>query len=260
MASLSPITVRTPDTPIADIWQACPGVGGRQVDGGVPSLYALSQIRKSEKVRQAQVDGKFTILLDSGVRTGSDIFKAIALGAQAVLCAFQIHDAVCLSLNLTIYRRAALHLRTCDSWPGGGRSCCQRCPCRIRHHTRFGGVQEPGGDPWQRRTDFGEVRLTWPTYAQPLRSWEAVSCIPVFGNHRSWIDLFECRDGDSNFKASDIIVNGTGIVCMYRYSEQCCWDIGKLQSKKVSDTVVINETDRGIKFSSRPPHGEGAEA
>ncbi|KAF9810311.1 hypothetical protein IEO21_06999 [Rhodonia placenta] len=59
--------------------------GGRQVDGCISSLYALSQIMKSPKVRAAQASGKLTILFDSGIRTGSDIIKAVALGAQGVL-------------------------------------------------------------------------------------------------------------------------------------------------------------------------------
>lgn len=41
---------------------------------------------KSAKVKEAQASGKLTILFDSGIRTGSDIIKALALGAQAVLC------------------------------------------------------------------------------------------------------------------------------------------------------------------------------
>ena len=59
--------------------------GGRQLDGSVSSLDALSDICLSEKVRSAQDSGKFTVLFDSGVRTGADIIKAIALGAQGVL-------------------------------------------------------------------------------------------------------------------------------------------------------------------------------
>jgi len=59
--------------------------GGRQVDGAIPSLYALVNIMKSPKVREAQRTGKLTILFDSGIRTGSDVIKALALGAQAVL-------------------------------------------------------------------------------------------------------------------------------------------------------------------------------
>lgn len=59
--------------------------GGRQVDGAIPSLYALETIMMSTKIKEAQQSGTLTILFDSGIRTGSDIFKAVALGAQAVL-------------------------------------------------------------------------------------------------------------------------------------------------------------------------------
>lgn len=59
--------------------------GGRQVDGAIPSLLALENIMKSEIIKEAQRSGKLTVLFDSGIRTGSDIIKALALGAQAVL-------------------------------------------------------------------------------------------------------------------------------------------------------------------------------
>ncbi|KAJ8521694.1 hypothetical protein ONZ45_g1644 [Pleurotus djamor] len=59
--------------------------GGRQIDGAIPSLFALENIMKSTKVLSAQGAGKFTVLFDSGIRTGGDIIKALALGAQAVL-------------------------------------------------------------------------------------------------------------------------------------------------------------------------------
>ncbi|KAI5988368.1 FMN-dependent alpha-hydroxy acid dehydrogenase [Pisolithus albus] len=59
--------------------------GGRQVDGAVASLDALDNIMKSRKVRAAQKSGKLTVLFDSGVRTGSDVLKALAIGAQGVL-------------------------------------------------------------------------------------------------------------------------------------------------------------------------------
>jgi lactate 2-monooxygenase len=52
--------------------------GGRQVDGALPSLEALVRIRKA-------LPAPFPILLDSGIRSGSDMFKALALGANAVL-------------------------------------------------------------------------------------------------------------------------------------------------------------------------------
>ncbi|MBY3790903.1 alpha-hydroxy-acid oxidizing protein [Rhodococcus fascians] len=52
--------------------------GGRQIDGARPSLDALPSIVEA-------VGDELTILFDSGVRTGADMAKALALGADAVL-------------------------------------------------------------------------------------------------------------------------------------------------------------------------------
>lgn len=52
--------------------------GGRQVDNAVASLDALVAIR-------AELGPEPTLLFDSGVRTGADVFTAVALGADAVL-------------------------------------------------------------------------------------------------------------------------------------------------------------------------------
>ena len=51
--------------------------GGRQVDGAVAAIDALPAV-----VKVAQ--GRLPVLFDSGIRSGSDIFKALALGASAV--------------------------------------------------------------------------------------------------------------------------------------------------------------------------------
>jgi lactate 2-monooxygenase len=51
--------------------------GGRQVDGSIGALDALPGVR-------AAVGEHFPVLFDSGIRTGADIFKALALGADAV--------------------------------------------------------------------------------------------------------------------------------------------------------------------------------
>ncbi|KAF8580128.1 FMN-dependent alpha-hydroxy acid dehydrogenase [Ramaria rubella] len=59
--------------------------GGRQVDGAISSLAALENIMASPIIKAAQSEDKLTILFDSGIRTGSDVIKALALGAQAVL-------------------------------------------------------------------------------------------------------------------------------------------------------------------------------
>jgi lactate 2-monooxygenase len=51
--------------------------GGRQVDGAIASLEALPPIA-------AAAGDDLAILFDSGVRTGTDVLKALALGADAV--------------------------------------------------------------------------------------------------------------------------------------------------------------------------------
>jgi L-lactate dehydrogenase (cytochrome) len=53
--------------------------GGRQLDGVRASIRALPEV-------VAAVNGKIEVLMDGGVRRGSDIVKALCLGAQAVLC------------------------------------------------------------------------------------------------------------------------------------------------------------------------------
>lgn len=51
--------------------------GGRQVDGEVATLDMLPAV--------AEAAGDIPVLLDSGIRSGSDVAKALALGARAVL-------------------------------------------------------------------------------------------------------------------------------------------------------------------------------
>jgi isopentenyl diphosphate isomerase/L-lactate dehydrogenase-like FMN-dependent dehydrogenase len=53
--------------------------GGRQLDGVYPSLRALPEV-------VAAVKGQAEVLMDGGIRRGSDIVKAVCLGARAVLC------------------------------------------------------------------------------------------------------------------------------------------------------------------------------
>jgi len=52
--------------------------GGRQVDGSVSALDALVEVREA-------IGPDAVVLMDSGIRTGADVVKAVALGADAVL-------------------------------------------------------------------------------------------------------------------------------------------------------------------------------
>ena len=52
--------------------------GGRQLDGVIPSLEALPEVI-------AAVAGRCEVYMDGGIRRGTDVLKALALGARAVL-------------------------------------------------------------------------------------------------------------------------------------------------------------------------------
>ncbi|GJF33010.1 alpha-hydroxy-acid oxidizing enzyme [Kitasatospora sp. NE20-6] len=52
--------------------------GGRQLDGAITPIDALPAIRKA-------VAGRCTLFVDSGIRSGLDVLRALALGAHAVL-------------------------------------------------------------------------------------------------------------------------------------------------------------------------------
>jgi L-lactate dehydrogenase (cytochrome) len=52
--------------------------GGRQLDGAPSTIQALPKVAEA-------VGGQKEILIDSGIRTGQDIFRALALGANAAM-------------------------------------------------------------------------------------------------------------------------------------------------------------------------------
>jgi L-lactate dehydrogenase (cytochrome) len=52
--------------------------GGRQLDTVAPTIRALPEI-------VAAANGQIEVLMDGGIRAGSDVVKALCLGARAVL-------------------------------------------------------------------------------------------------------------------------------------------------------------------------------
>ena len=54
----------------------CSNHGGRQANGGIAAIEMLPAVVKA--------CGKVPVLFDSGVRSGTDVIKAIAMGATAV--------------------------------------------------------------------------------------------------------------------------------------------------------------------------------
>jgi isopentenyl diphosphate isomerase/L-lactate dehydrogenase-like FMN-dependent dehydrogenase len=52
--------------------------GGRQLDGAIASIEALPEVVEA-------VAGRCEVYVDGGIRRGSDVLKALALGARAVL-------------------------------------------------------------------------------------------------------------------------------------------------------------------------------
>ena len=52
--------------------------GGRQLDGAIPSAAALPEVADA-------VAGRIEVYVDGGIRRGSDVVKALALGARAVM-------------------------------------------------------------------------------------------------------------------------------------------------------------------------------
>ena len=92
--------------------------GGRQLDGAVGALDMLAAIADA-------VGDKTTVLFDSGIRRGADVFKAMALGAKAVLLARPYAYALALGGeegvkeivgNLLADVDLTLGLAGCNSW------------------------------------------------------------------------------------------------------------------------------------------------
>lgn len=71
--------------------------GGRQVDGGIATLDALPKIVEVVK-------NKIPVLIDGGIRGGADMFKAIALGANAVCIGRPYAYGLAIAGELGVYQ------------------------------------------------------------------------------------------------------------------------------------------------------------
>ncbi len=92
--------------------------GGRQLDGAIGALDTLAAIADA-------AGNKTTLLFDSGIRRGADVFKAMALGAKAVLIARPYAYGLALAgeagvkevlANLLADTDLTLGLAGCNSW------------------------------------------------------------------------------------------------------------------------------------------------
>jgi 4-hydroxymandelate oxidase len=71
--------------------------GGRQLDGAIPSIDALPQVAEA-------VSGRIEVLMDGGVRRGTDVLKALGLGARAVLIGRPVHWALAVGGEFGVRR------------------------------------------------------------------------------------------------------------------------------------------------------------
>lgn len=102
--------------------------GGRQLDGAPASIDALPEVVDS-------VTGRCEVLLDGGVRYGTDVLKALALGAKAVMVGrpviwgLAVDGASGVRKVLEILRdelRTAMTLSGCPNLPAMDRSLVRR--------------------------------------------------------------------------------------------------------------------------------------
>ncbi|MFJ8013298.1 alpha-hydroxy acid oxidase [Streptomyces sp. NPDC096339] len=97
--------------------------GGRQLDGAVPSIDALPEVVRA-------VGGSCEVLLDSGIRSGTDVLRALALGAGGVLVGRPVIWGLAAAGEAGVGRvldllagelRDALGLSGCDGVAAAGR-------------------------------------------------------------------------------------------------------------------------------------------
>jgi len=146
--------------------------GGRQLDGSISSVRALSTIVD-------QVGDQVPILIDGGIRRGSDVIKALALGATACLIgrphlfglAVAGKDGVRRALQ--ILRQDMDRIMTLGGWDGLSaidRSCLSlRSAWEVRGH--YGDLGHEGTDRLFSSQDGGQKLLTADSKAKSYGLW-----------------------------------------------------------------------------------------
>jgi isopentenyl diphosphate isomerase/L-lactate dehydrogenase-like FMN-dependent dehydrogenase len=90
--------------------------GGRQLDGALASIDVLPEV-------VAAVEGRVPVLLDSGVRRGTDVVKALALGATAVGIGKPVFFALSVGGEKAVVEMLELMKREIEA-------CMAICGCR----------------------------------------------------------------------------------------------------------------------------------
>ncbi|MFD9305177.1 alpha-hydroxy acid oxidase [Streptomyces sp. NPDC060048] len=110
--------------------------GGRQLDGVVASIDALPAVRSA-------VGDRIQILLDSGVRRGTDVLKALALGADGVLIGRPLLWGLALGGQQGVQQ--VLGLLEAEFRDALGLTGCAH-PADVRNvHVRRGATAQDGG-------------------------------------------------------------------------------------------------------------------
>jgi L-lactate dehydrogenase (cytochrome) len=110
--------------------------GGRQLDGTLASLRALPGVVDA-------VGGSLTVMMDSGIRRGTDVLKALAFGAKFVFVGRPMNYAASIGGEAGV--RHAIELLRLEVWRDMGMLGMNRLTeMGVDRLVRVGGVKAPG--------------------------------------------------------------------------------------------------------------------
>lgn len=119
--------IQTPEDAVLAAKYGCQGIvisnhGGRQLDFAPSAVEILPEVMAALKLEG--LDKNFEVYIDGGIRRGSDIFKALALGAKGVgigrpflvsipfndICCFDSIDRIYSSMPCLVTEKQALNV------------------------------------------------------------------------------------------------------------------------------------------------------